>query len=81
MAYDRTYERSEFQPGDDVEVNIAGLRPVTLTGVLLDPEAHEDWHPAVIVDILSDQMFTVQVMPLVGAIEVPPIHISRIRRR
>ncbi|MGH2584346.1 MAG: hypothetical protein ACRDJE_05475 [Dehalococcoidia bacterium] len=70
-----------FHPGDEVEVNIAGLRPVTVTDVLLDLESHEDWHPAVVAEVLPDNLYAVQVMPLVGAIEIPPVHASRLRRR
>jgi hypothetical protein len=70
-----------FHPGDEVEVNITGLRPVTVTDVLLDLEAHEDWHPAVVAEVLPDNLYAVQVMPLVGAIEIPPVHTSRLRRR
>jgi hypothetical protein len=70
-----------FRQGDEVEVNIAGLHPVAVTEVLLDPDAHEDWHAASIVEALSDDMYHVHVMPLIGAIEIPPVHASRLRRR
>jgi protein involved in polysaccharide export with SLBB domain len=70
-----------FQPGDEVEINIAGLSPVALTDVLLDLDADEDWHQAVIIEALEDGAYAVQVLPLVGAIEVPPVDASRLRRR
>jgi hypothetical protein len=70
-----------FHPGDAVEVNIAGLSPVTVTEVLLDPEAHEDWHPAEVIETLDGGLFSVHVLPLVGAIEIPPVPASRLRRR
>jgi len=70
-----------FRPGDEVEVNIAGLTPVAVTDVLLDLEAHEDWHPAVVAEALPDGTFAVHVTPLVGAIEVPPVPADRLRRR
>ena len=73
---------SEFyRVGDLVEVNLAGLQPVTVTEVLLDPEAHEDWHPAEIAEVLEDGTYVVLVTPLVGAIEAPPVDASRLRRR
>ena len=70
-----------YQVGDAVEVNLAGLRPLTATEVLLDPEAHGDWHPAEITGVLEDGRYTVLVTPLVGAIEAPPVDASRLRRR
>jgi hypothetical protein len=70
-----------FGPGDAVEVNIAGLHPVTVTEVLLDPDAHEDWHPAEVIEALDGGLFRVHVLPLVGAIEIPPVPASRLRRR
>lgn len=81
MVQDETRDGGRFQPGENVEVNIAGLRPVTVTEVLVDLDAHEDWHPAVVADVLPNEMYTVNVMPLIGAIEVPPVHASRLRRR
>lgn len=71
----------EFHPGDEVEINIAGLSPVTVSDVMLDLEAHEDWHPAVISEALADGAYIVHVMPLIGAIEVPPVSATRLRRR
>lgn len=70
-----------YRVGDQVEVNIAGLSPVTVTDVLLDLEAHDDWHPAEIAEVLSGGAYTVTVTPLVGAIEIPPVDASRLRRR
>lgn len=70
-----------FRPGDAVEVNIAGLSPVTVTEVLLDPDAHEDWHPAEVTERLDGGLYSVHVLPLVGAIEIPPVPASRLRRR
>ena len=70
-----------YRVGDLVEVNLAGLHPVTVTEVLLDPEAHEDWHPAEIAEVLEDGTYVVLVTPLVGAIEAPPVDASRLRRR
>jgi hypothetical protein len=81
MTDDEPQNGGQLRPGDDVEVNIAGLRPVTLTDVLVDPDAHEDWHPAIISEVLPNEMYAVQVMPLIGAIEIPPVHASRLRRR
>jgi hypothetical protein len=81
MSPDERAVGGPFQPGDEVEVNIAGLAPVAITDVLLDLEAHEDWHPAVISEALPDGRFAVHVMPLVGAIEVPAVDASRLRRR
>ena len=70
-----------YQVGDRVEVNIAGLEPVTATDVLIDPEAHGEWHPAEITAVLPDGRYDVLVLPLVGAIEVPPVDASRLRPR
>jgi hypothetical protein len=70
-----------YRTGDRVEVNIAGLEPVTATEVLIDPEAHDDWHPAEIMAVHPDGTYDVLVLPLVGAIEVPPVDASRLRRR
>ena len=71
----------QYQVGDAVEVNLAGLRPLAATEVLLDPEAHDDWHPAEITAVLEDGRYAVLVTPLVGAIEAPPVDASRLRRR
>ena len=81
MSPDERPVSGPFRPGDEVEINITGLTPVTVTDVLLDLEAHEDWHPAVITEALPDGRYTVLVMPLVGAIEVPPVDARRLRRR
>jgi protein involved in polysaccharide export with SLBB domain len=70
-----------YSVGDRVEVNIAGLRPVTVTDVLVDLEEHDDWHPAEIVEVLPDGRYEVLVMPLIGAIEIPPVDATRLRRR
>lgn len=70
-----------YRVGDQVEVNIAGLHPITVTDVLLDPEEHGDWHPGEIVRVLADGRYEVLVTPLVGAIEIPPVDASRLRRR
>ena len=70
-----------YRPGDQVEVNLAGLAPVTVTDVMLDLEAHEDWHPAEIVEAHPDGTYTILITPLVGAIEAPPVDASRLRRR
>jgi len=70
-----------FRSGDPVEVNITGLSPVTITEVLVEGTEDEDWHPAEIVEVLPGDMYSVHVMPLVGAIEVPPVHRSRLRPR
>lgn len=70
-----------YRPGEPVEVNLTGLQPVTVTDVLLDLEAHEDWHPAEIVEALPNGTYLVHIMPLVGAIEAPPVDPSRLRRR
>lgn len=70
-----------YRPGDAVEVNLAGLQPVTVTDVLLDLEAHEDWHPAEIAEALPDGTYLVHIRPLVGAIEAPAVEPSRLRRR
>lgn len=76
-----TGDPAAFRPGDQVEVNIAGLSPVTVTDVLLDPEAHEEWHPAVVTEAYEDGTIGVRVTPLVGAIEVPAVEPARLRRR
>jgi hypothetical protein len=81
MTDDENQTGGQFRPGDEVEVNIAGLRPVTITDVMVDLDAHENWHPAVITEVLPNEMYAIQVMPLIGAIEVPPVHASRLRRR
>jgi hypothetical protein len=81
MSADERAASGPFRPGDAVEVNIAGLAPVTITDVLVDLEAHEDWHPAVIRAALPDGRYAVHVMPLIGAIEVPAVDASRLRRR
>lgn len=81
MTYDQPQNGGRFRPGDDVEVNIAGLRPVTVTEVLLDLESHEDWYPAVVDETLPNDMYAVTVMPLIGSIEVPPVHVSRLRHK
>jgi hypothetical protein len=70
-----------YRVGDQVEVNIAGLRPITITDVLVDLEEHDDWHPAEIVAVLPDGRYEVLVMPLIGAIEIPPVDGARLRRR
>ena len=70
-----------YRPGDQVEVNLTGLAPVTVTDVMLDLEAREDWHPAEIVEAHPDGTYTVLITPLVGAIEAPPVDASRLRRR
>ena len=70
-----------YRVGDQVEVNLAGLSPLTVTEVLLDPEAHDDWHPAEITEVLDNGTYLVLVTPLVGAIEAPPVDPSRLRRR
>jgi hypothetical protein len=81
MSPDERAASGPFRPGDEVEVNIAGLAPVTITDVLLDLEAHEDWHPAVVSAALPEGRYAVRVLPLIGAIEVPPVDASRLRRR
>ncbi|MGD9891058.1 MAG: hypothetical protein AB7R89_09975 [Dehalococcoidia bacterium] len=81
MTDDQPQNGGPFRLGDDVEVNIAGLRPVTVTEVLLDLESREDWYPAVVAETLPNDMYSVTVMPLIGSIEVPPVHVSRLRRR
>ena len=81
MAGDPPTESGPYRAGDEVEINLAGLHPVTLTDVVIDPEAHEEWHPAVITEALEDGTYNVLVMPLVGAIEVPPVEPSRLRPR
>jgi hypothetical protein len=81
MTDDQPQNGGPFHPGDDVEVNIAGLRPVTVTEVLVDLESREDWYPAVVDETLPNDMYSVTVMPLIGSIEVPPVHASRLRRR
>ena len=81
MARDERAASGAFRPGDEVEINIAGLSPVTLTDVLVDLEAHEDWHPAVVTEALPDGRYAVLVMPLIGAIEAPPVEPSRLRPR
>lgn len=70
-----------YRVGERVEVNIAGLAPVTATEVLLDLDAHGPWHPAEIAEVLGDGAYTVHITPLVGAIEIPPVDSSRLRRR
>jgi hypothetical protein len=70
-----------FRPGDRVEVNVAGLRPVAMTDVLLDPEAHGEWHPAQVQEVLPNGTYIVHVTPLVGAMELPPVEAERLRRR
>jgi hypothetical protein len=81
MSPDERAAGGPFRPGDEVEINIAGLTPVTVTDVLLDLESREDWHPAVVREALPDGRYAVLVMPLVGAIEVPPVAADRLRRR
>ena len=81
MAGDQRTGGGPYREGDEVEINLAGLHPVTLTDVVIDPDAHEDWHPAVITEALPDGTYNVLVMPLVGAIEVPPVEPSRLRPR
>lgn len=70
-----------YRVGDLVEVNLAGLAPVTLTDVLLDPDAHDEWHPGEVAAALPDGTYQVHITPLVGAIEAPPVDASRLRRR
>jgi hypothetical protein len=70
-----------FRPGEKVEVNVAGLRPVAMTDVLLDLEAHGEWHPAEVLAALPDGTYIVHVTPLVGAMELPPVEAERLRRR
>jgi protein involved in polysaccharide export with SLBB domain len=81
MNTDQPPAAGPFLPGDEVEINIAGLSPVALSDVLVDLDADEDWHHAVITDVLEGGLYAVQVLPLVGAIEVPPVDASRLRRR
>jgi hypothetical protein len=68
-----------YRPGARVTVNLADLAPVSATEVLLDPEAHGDWHPAEIVAVLPDGRYLVRALPLVGALEVPPVDGARLR--
>lgn len=70
-----------FAVGDAVEVNVAGLHPLTVSEVLVDPESHGDWHPGEICEILADGRYVVQITPLVGAIETPPVEAARLRHR
>jgi hypothetical protein len=68
-----------YHVGDLVEVNLAGLGPIVVTDVLIDLEAHEDWHPGVIRAVLSHGSYDVRLTPLVGAIEIPPVDATRLR--
>lgn len=70
-----------YQPGDQVEVNLKGLRPVTFTDVVVDLEARGDWHPAVVTEVIPGGWYVVRVTPLVGTIEAPPVDASRLRPR
>ncbi len=70
-----------FRPGDRVEVNVAGLRPASVSEIVVDPEAHGEWHPAQVIEALTDGTYVVRVLPLVGTIELPPVEAARLRRR
>lgn len=74
-------QAESFRPGDLVEVNVAGLSPVSITEVVVDLEGHGEWHPAVIQEALPGGRYLVEVTPLVGAIEIPPVESARLRRR
>jgi hypothetical protein len=74
-------EPTQFRPGEAVDVNLTGLQPVTMTDIVLDLEADGEWHPATVIEVLTDGRYVVEVTPLVGAIELPPVDAAHLRRR
>lgn len=69
-----------YRVGDVVEVNLSGVTPLAVTDVLLDPD-HDVWHLAKVTEVLPDGTYQLQIMPLVGAIEAPPVGAERLRLR